>query len=173
MRSNLRLVLRNAIETADVFPFGLPFTLGCIRDRDWPANHEVIEMLDKQTRGAILLLHRNGHSLRGISRLLSLSRDSVRKVVSLGSDEPPMIHRPRKLDAHRERIVQMLAEFDAVRPASELITQIRLPRRYGKHSTFLAPYSSAFTWTTDRMRSCSSRCMKAVFYRCVEMTRIT
>ena len=69
-------------------------------------------MLDKQTRGAILLLRRNGQSLRCISRLLSLSRDSVRKVAKLGSDEPPMIHRPRKLDAHRERIVQMLAEFD-------------------------------------------------------------
>ena len=69
-------------------------------------------MLDKQTRGAILLLRRNGHSLRSISRLLSLSRDSVRKVAKLGSDEPPPIHRPRKLDAHRERIVQMLAAFD-------------------------------------------------------------
>jgi len=68
-------------------------------------------MLDKQTRGAILLLRRKGHSLRCISGLLSLSRDSVRKVARLGSDEPPMILRPRKLDAHRERIVQMLAEF--------------------------------------------------------------
>ena len=76
------------------------------------SNHEVIDMLDKQTRGAILLLRTKGHSLRCISRLLSLSRDSVRKVAKLGSDEPPIIHRPRKLDAHRERIVQMLAEFD-------------------------------------------------------------
>ncbi|PYY12606.1 MAG: hypothetical protein DMG69_00675 [Acidobacteria bacterium] len=57
-------------------------------------------MLDKQTRGAILLLRRKGHSLRRISRLLSLSRDSVRKVVRAGSDEPPIILRPRKLDAH-------------------------------------------------------------------------
>jgi hypothetical protein len=69
-------------------------------------------MLDKQTRGAILLLRSRGHSLRCISRLLSLSRDSVRKVVRVGSDEPPIIVRPSKLDAHRERIVQMLAEFD-------------------------------------------------------------
>jgi hypothetical protein len=69
-------------------------------------------MLDKQTRGAILLLHRKGHSLRCISRLLSLSRDSVRQVVKLGSDEPPIIHRPRKLETHRERIVQLLAAFD-------------------------------------------------------------
>jgi transposase len=36
----------------------------------------------------------------------------VRKVVRRGSDEPPIIRRPRKLDAHRERIVQMLAQFD-------------------------------------------------------------
>ena len=69
-------------------------------------------MLDKQTRGAILLLHKKGHSLRCVSRLLFLSRDSVRKVVRLGSDEPPIIHRPGKLDAHREGIVQMLAELD-------------------------------------------------------------
>src|SRR5438046_1132686 len=76
------------------------------------ANHEVVEMLDKQPRGAILLLRRKGHSLHLTSRLLSLSRDSVRKVVRVGSDEPPIILRPRKLDAHRKRIAQMLAEFD-------------------------------------------------------------
>jgi len=69
-------------------------------------------MLDKRTRGAILVLRRKGHSLRCISRLLSLSRDSVGKVLKRGSDEPPIIRRPRKLDAHRERIVQMLAQFD-------------------------------------------------------------
>ncbi len=69
-------------------------------------------MLDKQTRSAILRLRREGHSLRRISRLLSLSRDSVRKVVRIGSDEPPIIHRPRKLDAHRERIAQMLAKCE-------------------------------------------------------------
>jgi hypothetical protein len=69
-------------------------------------------MLDKETRGAILLLRRKGHSLRCISRLLSLSRCSVRKVVRVGSDEPPIIVRPRKPDAHRERIAQMLAKFD-------------------------------------------------------------
>jgi hypothetical protein len=81
---------------------------------DWRrtrANHEVVDMLDKQTRGAILLLHRKGHSLRCISRLLFLSRDSVRKVVRLGSDQPPIIHRWSKLDALCERIVQMLTEF--------------------------------------------------------------
>ena len=69
-------------------------------------------MLDKQTRGAILLLRSRGHSLRCISRLLSLSRDSVRTVARVGSDEPPIILRHSKLDAHRERIAQMLAEFD-------------------------------------------------------------
>jgi transposase len=36
----------------------------------------------------------------------------VGKVLKRGSDEPPIIRRPRKLDAHRERIVQMLAQFD-------------------------------------------------------------
>ena len=69
-------------------------------------------MLDKETRGAILLLRRKGQSLRRISRLLSLSRCSVRKVVRIGSDEPPIIIRPRKLDVHCERIAQMRAQFD-------------------------------------------------------------
>src|SRR5207237_384637 len=45
-----------------------------------------------------------------ISNLLSVSRNSVKKVIKIGSDVPPVIHRPRKLDAHRERIAQMLAE---------------------------------------------------------------
>ena len=69
-------------------------------------------MLDKQTRGAILVLRRKGHSLRLISRLLSLSRQTVKKVIKIGSDVPPVIHRLGKLDAHHERIAQMLAEFD-------------------------------------------------------------
>jgi hypothetical protein len=63
-------------------------------------------MLDKETRGAILRLRRKGYSPRCISRLLSLSRCSVRKVVRVGSDEPPIIVRPRKLDARRERIAE-------------------------------------------------------------------
>jgi hypothetical protein len=69
-------------------------------------------LLDQQTRGAILVLRRKGHSLRRISQLLSLSRQTVKKVIKIGSDVPPVIHRLCKLDAHHERIAQMLAEFD-------------------------------------------------------------
>lgn len=69
-------------------------------------------MLDTQTRGAILVLRRKGHSLHRISQLLSLSRNTVKKVIKIGSDVPPVIHRLRKLDAHHELIAQMLAEFD-------------------------------------------------------------
>ena len=68
-------------------------------------------MLDKQTRGAILQLRREGHGLRRISSLLSVSRNSVRKVVRAGSDEPAVIHRPSKVDPHRERIAKLLVEF--------------------------------------------------------------
>jgi len=68
-------------------------------------------MLDKQTRAAILVLRRKGQSLHRISQLLSLSRTTVRKVIKIGSDEPPIIHRPSKLYVHRERIAEMLAEF--------------------------------------------------------------
>src|SRR6266571_990234 len=69
-------------------------------------------MLDKQTRSAILGLCREGHSIRHVSRLLSLSPTSVRKVVRSGSDEPPTVHRRSKLDSNRERIVQLLMECD-------------------------------------------------------------
>jgi hypothetical protein len=48
-------------------------------------------MLDKQTRGAILVLRRKGHSLHRISQLLSLSRNTVKKVIKLGSDVPPVV----------------------------------------------------------------------------------
>ena len=89
-------------------------------------------MLDKQTRGAILVLRRKGHSLRSISRLLSLSRDSVRKVAKVGSDEPPIILRPCKLDAHREKIAHLLAKFDGTvvkvhRALADAGTSIRYP----------------------------------------------
>lgn len=69
-------------------------------------------MLNKQTRGAILRLYTKGYRLRHISRLLSLSPNSVRKVIRIGSDEPPTIQRRRKLDSHRESIVQLLTDFD-------------------------------------------------------------
>lgn len=68
-------------------------------------------MLDQQTRGAILRLRKDGHSIRHISGLLSLSRGSVRKVVRIGTDEVPAIHRPSKLEIHRERIVQLLMQY--------------------------------------------------------------
>ena len=78
---------------------GTPFTLGASQTTDSGrtisgnrATGEV-QMLDKQTRGAILVLRRKGHSLRLISHLLSLSRQTVKKVIKIGSDVPPVIHR--------------------------------------------------------------------------------
>ena len=58
---------RNQRETTDaVRPFD-----GCSK-----CYSEAVYMLDKQTRGAILLLRSKSHSLSRISRLLSLSRNS-------------------------------------------------------------------------------------------------
>src|SRR5437879_4097322 len=97
----------------------------------------VVDMLDKQTRGAILRLRTEGHSLRRISRLLSLSRDSVMKIVRIGSDEPPIIHRQGKLDAHRERIAQMLAEFDGnVVKAHRALAEAGMAVRYSTLTAF-------------------------------------
>lgn len=46
-------------------------------------------MLTKDTRQTIISLHQKGHSHRTISRLLSLSRNTVRAVLAEGADIPP------------------------------------------------------------------------------------
>jgi|HubBroStandDraft_4_1064222.scaffolds.fasta_scaffold72484_2 hypothetical protein len=71
-------LLRNAIETVNVIWSPVHTQVharlrGPHDSQRTPANHEVVEMLDKQTRGAIPLLHRKGQSLRRIRRLLCLS----------------------------------------------------------------------------------------------------
>jgi biotin operon repressor len=103
-------------------------------------------MLDKQTRGAILVLRGKGHSLHRISQLLSLSRNTVKKVIKIGSDVPPVIRRLRKLDAQHELIAPMLAEFDgSVVKVMSGTERRRYERRILNTNSFL-PKESPVGW---------------------------
>ena len=98
-----------------VFPFGLPLKLECIRDAVRAIGVLTMRSLRCSTNKRVASFFYSAGRVTvfvASHSLLSLSRDSVRKVAKIGSDEPPIILRPRKLDAHRERIVQMLAKFD-------------------------------------------------------------
>ncbi len=66
-------------------------------------------MLDHSTRTAILKLHEQGHSLRGIARLMKLSRGAVREVLRAGSAEVPRIERPEVAAPYREAILELYA----------------------------------------------------------------
>ncbi len=80
-------------------------------DRLSDANDER-EMLDRQTRGAILQLSSRGHGARSISRLLSVSPGSARKIIHLGSDAVPQIRRLQKAARYRAQIVQLISDHD-------------------------------------------------------------
>lgn len=69
-------------------------------------------MLAKPTRTAILRLSAEGHGSRRIASLLSVARDSVRRVVQIATDEPPKPNRPSTADPHRNAIEQLLIDFD-------------------------------------------------------------
>ena len=68
-------------------------------------------MLDKQTCGTIICLSARGHSIHSISRLLSVSRKTVGKVVHAGADDLPRVRRPSILEPCRGRIGQLLSEY--------------------------------------------------------------
>ena len=61
-------------------------------------------MKDCEIRTAILALAARGHGKRAIAKALSLSRNTVRDVLKLGSCEVPSPDRPEMLAAHEETI---------------------------------------------------------------------
>lgn len=65
-------------------------------------------MLDQGNRTAILLLRRQGHSIRAIAKALHVCRDTVREVLRAGNPEVPECPRPEKAEAHREEILELL-----------------------------------------------------------------
>lgn len=80
-------------------------------------------MLDQSTRVAILKLHEQGHSLRGIARVMRLSRGAVREVLRAGSAEVPRIERAEAAAPYREAILELYASCkgNLVRVHEELI----------------------------------------------------
>ncbi len=66
-------------------------------------------MIDLDARTAILELHRKGHGLRTIAKLLGVSRNTVRDVVRTGQAEVPKLEREELLTAHVDRVRELYA----------------------------------------------------------------
>jgi hypothetical protein len=64
-------------------------------------------MLDQETRAVILRLKDKGHGILTIARLLSVSPNTVRKVLEEGHAEVPEFSRTSAVEAHRERIAAL------------------------------------------------------------------
>lgn len=79
-------------------------------------------MLDHDTRTAILRLGKEGHGTRTIAKALSVSRESVRKVLASGQAEVPAIVREDQLTPHGEqiRVLHVACGGNLVRVQEEL-----------------------------------------------------
>ena len=80
-------------------------------------------MLSQSQRTTILELHAKGINKREIAKLLSLSRQSVRKVLQANSNAVPKIERDEKAAPHRQRILELLhtCKGNLVRVHEELL----------------------------------------------------
>ena len=80
-------------------------------------------MLDQSTRAAILQLHEQGHSIRGIARAMQLSRGAVRHVLRSATDQVPQLERPEKATPYREQILELYqrCKGNLVRVHEELV----------------------------------------------------
>lgn len=65
-------------------------------------------MLSKAQRTTILELNAQGVSKREITRILDISRQSVREVLRSNSTEVPELHRPEKAEPYRQQILELL-----------------------------------------------------------------
>ena len=80
-------------------------------------------MLDQSTRAAILKLHEQGHSIRGIARAMQLSRGAVRHVLRAATELVPQLERPEKATPYREQILELYqrCKGNLVRVHEELV----------------------------------------------------
>jgi transposase len=80
-------------------------------------------MLDQSTRAAILKLHEQGHSIRGIARAMRLSRGAVRQVLRSGSELVPHLVRLEKATPYRDQILELYqrCKGNLVRVHEELV----------------------------------------------------
>jgi transposase len=79
-------------------------------------------MLDQETRAVILRLKQEGQGILPIAQVLNVSRNTVRKVLEEGHPEVPDFARTSSVEAHRERIEELIAgcEGNLVRVQEEL-----------------------------------------------------
>ena len=80
-------------------------------------------MLSQSQRTTVLELHAKGTNKRQIARLLSLSRQSVRKVLQANSTTVPKIAREEKAAPYRQQILELLhtCKGNLVRVHEELV----------------------------------------------------
>lgn len=80
-------------------------------------------MLDSEMRRTILLLSSKGNSIRAIARMLTVSRNSVRKVLKSGSDQVPDIKRGEVAESHLDDIRELYdrCKGNLVRVQEELL----------------------------------------------------
>jgi hypothetical protein len=80
-------------------------------------------MLDQSTRAAMLKLHEQGHSIRGIARALKVSRGAVRDVRRSATETVPALVRPEKATPYRDQILELYARCrgNLVRVHEELV----------------------------------------------------
>ena len=80
-------------------------------------------MLDESTRGAILRLAVEGHGARTISRMLGISRGSVKRVMKDGRATVPALERAEKAEPYRDQILELFAacKGNLVRVHEELV----------------------------------------------------
>lgn len=79
-------------------------------------------MLDEDTRRAIFTLHNRGNGMRSIARMLGVSRNSVKMVLSLGTSTVPRVERSEMLAEHIVLIRELYADCggNLIRVAEEL-----------------------------------------------------
>ena len=82
-------------------------------------------MFSESKRAAILELHKLGHSIRGIAQALGAARVTVRRIVSSGTTQVPMILRHNKAEPYRTQIIDLCSRYrgNVHRVYMELIAQ--------------------------------------------------
>jgi len=95
-------------------------------------------MIDQEKRSAILLLRKQGHSLRKIAKDVQVSRNSVREVLASGQAEVPSIEREHPLGPHVEavRALYVKCKGNIIRVQEELEKQHKLITAYSTLTRF-------------------------------------
>lgn len=95
-------------------------------------------MIDQEKRSAILLLYKQGHSLRKIAKDVQVSRNSVREVIHSGQAEVPQVQREHPLGPHLEavRALHVKCKGNIIRVQEELEKQHKVITAYSTLTRF-------------------------------------